>query len=188
MLNRRDIMNFIFLDVDGVLNWYNTYFEDDTHTRLREVPLDDECIKNLKKLTEQFECQIILSSSWRRGLNDDLTPRYSDGNCAALIAKLNEFGMSLCGKTPTIDSDTEWYWTRGTEIVQYLRANAKAGDNFVVLDDDNVVKDATAIPRGILRKHFVHTDFMNGGFNEKALNKAIEILNDKTDLWRGLLK
>ena len=51
-------MNYIFLDVDGVLNSDKSLMTDDS--------LEDALIENLKVIVEKTNAKIILSSAWRR--------------------------------------------------------------------------------------------------------------------------
>ena len=65
--------NYIFLDVDGVLNNYNwllkTYHDKDSDIAW---DLDSKCVYWLADLCKNCNAKIVLSSSWRSSIGDDL--------------------------------------------------------------------------------------------------------------------
>ena len=65
-------MNYIFLDVDGVLNdkYYLLFYADE------DGVINQKSVDLLAKLVKQFNAKVILSSSWRNGFDDNLQPKY----------------------------------------------------------------------------------------------------------------
>ena len=61
---RNKDMKVIFLDVDGVLN-SQQLFEKSEDAQL--ISVDEENIKNLKKIVDATGAKIVLSSSWIYG-------------------------------------------------------------------------------------------------------------------------
>lgn len=103
---------FIFLDVDGVLNNIAS-FDHGEHISL-------DCTRNLRKVLDAVpDCGIILSSTWRIGLE-----------IQHLSEMFSWFGIyRMVGRTKILDG------FRGREIQHFL-------DNFpvkqyVILDDDS---------------------------------------------------
>ena len=138
-------MKIIFLDVDGVLN--NNIFLKKRRIILKEnkgiyIPrLDDKNFIALKTLVERTNAKIVLSSYWRYYFDKDLIPNDSKyqnhGN--DLILKLRKHNLSLKDKTST---DLTRFQKRGDIIKEYLHTHEDI-DNFVILDDDNIMKEFT---------------------------------------------
>lgn len=121
-------MNYIFLDVDGVLNTIKT------NERIGKViGIEDEKLGVLRQIADVCgypgNTRLILSSSWRYGWNDP-----EDDLCNYLKDKFSKENMVIYGVTPRLDG-----FHRGYEIMRYLvdtaNFNAK-NDNFIILDDE----------------------------------------------------
>lgn len=170
-------MNFIFLDVDGVLN--NEKFLIDRDHRNRWDQISDENIDNLKKICEAFDdIKIILSSSWRHGFFKDkdgeIKSKSKDLMNKYLIDKLSKRGLKLSGLTKSFcylyeDLDINSKWTRDFEILDYINTYLSSEDKFVIFDDENIDL------HGLFKNHFVRTEFKSG-LTEDDVEKAIKIL------------
>lgn len=119
-------MKIIFLDIDGVLNYFgckdkigNMYF------------VNDEKIKILKEIIENTNAKIVLSSTWRYGWFDlDKNEESKDRNdFIKLRDKLLEFGIELYDKTPI------YGMYRGEEIEKWL-SDKNNIDNILIIDDN----------------------------------------------------
>ena len=90
---------------------------------------------------ERTNAKIVLSSYWRYYFDKDLIPNDSKyqnhGN--DLILKLRKHNLSLKDKTST---DLTRFEKRGDIIKEYLHTHEDI-DNFVILDDDNIMKEFT---------------------------------------------
>lgn len=167
-------MKIIFLDVDGVLN--NNIFLKKRRIILKEnkgiyIPrLDDKNFIALKTLVERTNAKIVLSSYWRYFFDKDLIPNDSknQSNGKDLILKLRKYNLSLKDKTST---DLTKLHRRGDIIREYL-TNHEEIDSFVILDDDNDMKE------------FTHTNLVqtkpNYGLTMTDVKKAENILKSKT--------
>lgn len=176
-------MNYIFLDVDGVLNdkHYLLFYADE------DGVINQKSVDLLAKLVKQFDAKVILSSSWRNGFDDNMQPNYltikngdgteQESRCAKLLRMLNEADIVLCGKTGSVNEGI--HWGRPTEIYNYVKEHLAPEDNYVILDDDDVVGEAHPDLISELAPHFVHTSFVKRGFDEKAFEKAVIVLQNK---------
>lgn len=117
-------MNYIFLDVDGVLNNKKHYSKQ--HKRYggrffcENMPFNPRSIKNLRKIINKTKSKIVLSSSWRRG-NDCMV---------VLEARLIEYGIKIHSKTPYICG------YRGQEIEQWCNEYLETNDKILIIDDE----------------------------------------------------
>lgn len=116
-------MNYIFLDVDGVLNNKNHYKKQ--HEKYggrffcQNMPFNPKSLENLKWLINKTDAQIVLDSSWRK----------SAPCMTVLEARLCEYGLKIYDKTGDMGS-------RGNEIIDWLFAHTTDDDAFVIIDDE----------------------------------------------------
>ena len=117
--------NIIFLDIDGVLNNYNT------EARCQGfVGVSGRLVKILKKIAEQTNAKIVLSSSWKSEwtndpyLDDD--PYYYAGRY--LNAKLSKCRLRIMDRTKDDGIN------RGYGIRRWLDTHPHG--NWIVLDDE----------------------------------------------------
>ena len=146
-------LKIIFLDVDGVLN------NDATTTRTKSGAefVDDYLIERLKRLINETDATVVLSSSWRYGRNCN-----SHGDdFVELIEKLESYGIYVEDYTPELHTDD-----KALEINEYLGEHPDV-EKFVILDDD---------PMSMYVDHHVRT-LNRYGLTEENVDEAIEILN-----------
>lgn len=148
---------YIFLDIDGVMNSENYFWECFHRHNVRGImslncyPFDPKCLNNLMILRQklnnnEYKVHIILSSTWRMNNVDT----------AIVNSRLAEYGMRITDKTIILDE------TRTEEIKEYI--NRHNCTNYLVLDDENC---------DIPNDHFIHTNFKTG-FDDKKLQEALE--------------
>ena len=104
-------MKVIFLDVDGVLN-SQQLFEKSEDAQL--ISVDEENIKNLKKIVDATGAKIVLSSSWRYGWAE-----HSDAVqdwCQILVDILAKYDLKIIDKTEYLSSGR-----REDEIKEHLK-------------------------------------------------------------------
>ncbi len=167
-------MNYIFLDIDGVLN--SEEFLLQNRDKLGQI--DPSKVKLLADLVKATEAKIILSSSWRIFFNDDLTIKHKLANQGNLLLQaLTKEGLTLSGKTKylVLDDYKELYWERPNEIALYIHENLKSSDNFIILDDEDCGLSEK------FNKHFIKTNFYKNGLTKKHVNLGIKILNKKNE-------
>jgi len=149
-------MKIVFLDIDGVLNSRNKLIELYNKTGKphsgTSFPFDEKCLENLKKLVEETNAKIVITSTWRM---------YED-NMNILLTKFKEYELDkhIIGYTPVL------YISREEEINEYLEELEESCD-FVIIDD---ITDM-----GELNDKLVITSPQTG-FTEENLNRAIKIL------------
>lgn len=117
-------MNYIFLDIDGVLNNEKHYKKQHKKYGGRfcceNMPFNPKSIKNLRKIIDKTNSKIVLSSSWRR-IEKCMT---------VLKARLMEYGIKIYSVTPFINGD------RGKEIKKWCKENLKQNDKILIIDDN----------------------------------------------------
>ncbi len=166
-------MNYIFLDIDGVLN-------DGSYLLLKQDEdgaIDEKIVELFAMLVKQFDAKVILCSNWRHGFTDSMEPRvwttrYFDGTeedsrCAKLFKMLNKYGIKLCGKT------SEAFVNRPDAVLAYVQENLEAEDKYIIIDDD--FGECYSEVMAEVAPHLVQPDF-NKGFDEKTFVKAVTVL------------
>ena len=105
-------MNYIFLDIDGVLNNQEHYSKQHKKYNARyfceDMPFNPRSLKNLYKIVKKTHAKIILTSSWR----------HSEKALTVLKSRLAEYGLKIDGMTEDSESHS-----RGQEIAKYLMDN-----------------------------------------------------------------
>ena len=160
-------MNYLFLDIDGVLNTgqHSNYLVDNglCETDADGYLFDPEAVKNLQYIIEETDAKIIITSTWRL-----------DGDMQALWRNRNLAG-EVVGVTPIIQREKAigkikiWYGHRGIEVEEWLSANATAPYKYAILDDeDDYLKTQS--------DHLILIDPMTGITKEVA-DKVIILLD-----------
>ena len=119
-------MNYIFLDVDGVLNNINHYKKQ--HKKYggrffcQNMPFNPRSLKNLRRIAKKTNSSIILTSSWRN----------SHDAMVVLEARLAEYGLKILSKTEYLEGK------RGIEIVKWIEKEKidAIEDRFIIIDDE----------------------------------------------------
>lgn len=150
-------MNIIFLDIDGVLNSISSAvaFNEINKSKRRdnELELDVVSIGLLRKLCNDTDAKIVVSSTWRIGRD---------------IEDLKEIFMLYSWEAPIISITRRGESCRGEEIQEWIDfyTNVK---NYVIIDDDSDMLESQ-------KDHFVNTNGTEG-FRLKDLCKALRILS-----------
>lgn len=150
-------MKVIFLDFDGVLNSEKYIKASNKYG----VVIDPSRMVLLKKIVENTNAEIVLSTSWREHWDKDTA------NCNQTGIEINEifgeYGLEIFDKTPKLNLKRE------DEIKAWLNENKV--ENFIVLDD-------AFLSSNFLDGHFIKTSNYFNGLDETDVEKAIEILNN----------
>lgn len=155
-------MKIIFLDIDGVLNSVRY----DQQRTINQGNIDETRLPLLKKLVDETQALIVLSSSWRKHWEKDASM------CDDIGREINntfaKYQMSIYGKTACIASND-----RSEEIRMWLE-NHDDIEAYVILDD-------IAFGWGSdLQEHLVRTNSRIGrGLEEKHIQESIELLECK---------
>lgn len=153
-------MKFIFLDIDGVLNYANCRARSSTGC----IGIENEPLKLLKHIVEETGAKIVLTSTWKTDWfkTDYIEDLPKDGQY--LIKKFSQVRLGILDKTV----DKQWSM-RGQGILDYLKDCYC--DGFVILDDETF--DFFELG---LDKYLVKTSFFNGGLTTSHAERAINIL------------
>lgn len=183
----------VILDVDGVLNhqkFYDWRSKQMTAGKWKPVKgLDNfspESIKYLNMLTDATGAKIVLSASMRfDGTIPQLQKLFKRAGVTGDIIGRTPFLQSIT--SPLMSKETSISTPRGIEIRWWLNEQgfkriswSKSSQaeklkksrvtNYVILDDDSDMLLEQ-------QEHFVKCNAYKDGFNEKCLQKAINILN-----------
>lgn len=142
-------MNYVFLDIDGVLNNLGTvaaFGGSCDH-------FDPVSIALIARLCQNGSACIVISSSWRYGDTNELRERLSRLAGPALV-------KYIVDETPVNGE------SRGHEIQQWLGENLQT-DRYVIIDDDDDM---------LPHQPFVKTTFEDG-FRFRHYVKALGFLN-----------
>lgn len=163
--------NYIFLDVDGVLN-SSAYFD-----KLRDEGKTGECTELCDEYVQRLECickkcnaKIVLASTWRHLVeNKDLL---ASRMYEYLATTLERHGMGVYAYTPNLGDN------RPKEIFDWIQKNCTSEDRYVILDDDFDFFDYAKYG---LEDYLVHTEYFcnsmqEGGLQQEHVEKAIKIL------------
>lgn len=123
MREKQEKIDYIFLDVDGVLNTKNQW--------KRMFTLDGNCIKRFSdyaKAVSQGTPKVILTSTWKNGYSND--GKHSEP-VMRLINSLRKHGVRVAGRTGSDPSGD-----RAREINDYIEKNQLHDCRMLVVDDD----------------------------------------------------
>ena len=149
-----EMSNYIFLDIDGVLN--------SKRTKARG-PYDNPGIGKkhldiLKIIADKANGEVVLISDWRLSfLPDDHMPKMAD----YVSRKFDAAGLPLA-----LVSKNHRYENRVDEIARWIQNNPTEG--FIILDDSNW----PGYEMETVRPHWVQTDSRKG-LEEKHIEEAI---------------
>ena len=150
-------MKIIFLDIDGVVNCWNTK----ERAPSKVVGVEQRLIAYIKEIVDATGAKIVLSSTWRKDWAFDLLNGKDWDYLSKEFAKQDLYFLDY---TP-IRRDSN----RGEEIKEWLENTGYDVYSYVIIDDD--MFDIRALHEG----HMVQTSF-NEGIKPGAVKMAIEIL------------
>lgn len=161
-------MKVLFLDIDGVLNFFGTDAKSPTGCD----GIVDKLVKRLRTIIDNTNAFVVLTSDWKddwdgQAETDDLPP---DGQY--LVKKLRRNGVHINSKT----GEQFPLGYRGAAIVDWLNRH-KGVESWCVLDDivyDDFLWCAYADMK--IPDHLVLTD-PNVGLSDNDVAMAIDILN-----------
>lgn len=150
-------MKVIFLDIDGVLNTYESLeaaYDVDPGSNFTSDGWLLKCVKQLKRIIRETGAKIVISSSWRIGHEEALREGFERFDIPMWI-DTTPYKMSLSH--------------RGTEIAWWLEGRDDI-DRYVILDDDGRMNDDQ-------KPFFVQTHWRKGSLTKQHADEAIRILN-----------
>jgi hypothetical protein len=130
-------MNYIFLDIDGVMNnqddWLNKAKNNLEGFKDHKM-FCDKAWELLSQLCKTTGAKIILSSSWRLSFSmkgNEVVLRNKECNWSQkLLDYFKKYEIEVVGLT------TNFYDHRGKQIIEYVKYNLFLTDKWVVLDDE----------------------------------------------------
>ena len=159
MYNKKGMEKYIFLDFDGVINTPKGKFAK-------------KAVANLLHLVERSDAKIIISSTWRlQGMEYILKlwqEHHMPGEVIGLTPSCNSVNFS------NVDGVEEWqglHVSKGLEIAEWLRLNAKEPYRYIILDDEEDFLFSQ-------REHLVKVEGSKG-LSKTDVREAIKILNTK---------
>lgn len=161
----KSLPNIIFLDFDGVICNPETCIAEGEIAGFNY--LDPVSCRLVKRLCEELNCRLVISSSWRKLYDAWAIKGILGAACPSLG---NYMYLDDRWKTPSLNGVPYDEHGRGKEIKQWIDTYSSEFNNFVILDDDSDMEP--------LMDNFVHTDAYQG-FRLKDFIKAREILLDK---------
>jgi hypothetical protein len=150
-------MKIIFLDIDGVIN-SELYYKSVNTKKKNWSRFDPKAVEMIKRLVEEFNARIVISSLWRFAMKKELAQELK---ASGLINFLDKDWQ-----TPVLQLGH-----RGKEIKLWLDQHPDIVE-YVIIDDDS----------DILEEHltrFVKTE-IHDGMQEEHYYMAREILEDET--------
>lgn len=152
--------NYIFLDIDGVLNHTYMYWPVGPY----DLPgIHPDHLNILKQIVEKTNSKLVLISDWRLSfLPGDHMPYMAD----YIKGKLNSVGLPL-----ELASHVHKYEDRGIEIKNWINTHKTSG--YVILDDDFY----PSYYHPELIKHWVRIDSKVGltDANTEEINQKINV-------------
>lgn len=174
-------MKIIFLDIEGVLNTKETYermYKACGYTTMIDLEIDKFRLNYLKKIIEETDAKIVLSSSFRYYFtkeNNQLLPKMIKGK--KLYETFMNYGIEIYDVTPTTTGSRE------KQIKEWLLNNEDV-ESFVIIDDDPTAfyeyRDRLIQTSKIRQNYLLSFMKESLGLCERNINEAIDILNDKT--------
>lgn len=166
---------FIFLDVDGVLNCHHMV---EVQTSVFE--LDEKFLKNLKKIVEESQAKIILSSAWHvyfdeNENNEIKVTVYEDGKLSkggtALTIALANHGLKI---HRLITKEKYSKKNRSELIEEFLKENPCS--RYVIIDDEDH-KFTNEQKRVWVKTFYSHKfGYKYEGLTQELTEQAIKIL------------
>ena len=179
-------MKIIFLDIDGVLNNFQTFREIQLEfqlTGIRRVAIDMDKVLLLKEIVENTGAKLVLSSGWRKYgkmKKDRLVTK--NQNLFDIVTTLENSGLNIYDITPKVRNEN-----RELEIRKWLDEHKDLNiESFIVIDDEDF--DLSGFSNELVKTYFIKTDGHGDGISELSgltrthVEEAINKLNNSKQL------
>lgn len=155
-------MNVVFLDFDGVITTPKTKWN-----------ISLEHVKRIKKICDDGDAKLVISSSWQRyaGTKSETREERVANWLSGILMKGYRGVIKKFFKDYTYDMSGRFYHeygnVRGSDIKSWLVRHPEV-DNYVIIDDEDDMLDEQLY-------HFVSTDWVFG-IQDREVVLAIEVL------------
>lgn len=162
----RAALKVIFLDFDGVIT-----------TEASHWNLSFEKMQLVKRIVDDTDAKIVISSSWRRYTLEKTIESITDPNNPFVKSNpflIPEVVVGITGRMYAFKygiAEKHYRVCRGVEIQQYLDEHPDI-ENYIILDDSTDMLLSQ-------NSKFIQTD-PKSGISEKDVERAIRILNGST--------
>ena len=159
-------MKIIFLDIDGVVNCWDTK----ERAPSKVIGVEQRLITHIKEIVDATGAKIVLSSTWRKDWAFDLMNGKDWHYLREEFAKQDLYFLDY---TPS-RRDSH----RGEEIKEWLESTEYDVESYVIIDDE--IFDIRDLHKG----HMVKTSF-NDGITKGGVDIAIKILKKEDNPYNG---
>jgi len=163
-MSTKELPNIIFLDIDGVLVNPETCIAMDDHGGYSYI--DPVSAGLVRRLCEDYNCRIVISSSWRKLFDAESMKAILGAACPRLG---NYMYTDERWRTVSLNGVPINEHGRGKEIKQWIDKYSSTFNKFVILDDDSDMEP--------LMDSFVKTDAYQG-FRLRDFINATKILGE----------
>lgn len=164
-------MNVIFLDVDGVLNGLHYLINN----RDDELGIDESKMPLLKRICDENNASIVLSSAWKTNWLDGEEPQ-SKG-LIGLLNLFKKYNIPFYGKTPTIEKKISEFTYISTwkeyEIASYLKNHPEI-KHFCIIDD--CLDDLESFKEYVVRTYEYLDDEDHEGLTEQHSSEVVRVM------------
>lgn len=148
--------NIIFLDFDGVICNPRACLAVGNDGMY--AYLDPVALLLIKRLCDENNAKLVISSAWRIGRNLDFMQSILSAACSRLGEYVWNHQEDWRTVSTVFDNDESFVSNRGAEIKEWLDRHPTSYNRFVIIDDDSDMEP--------LMDSFVQTDAYDGiGFN-----------------------
>ena len=172
-------MKIIFLDIDGVLNTINTFRlrKEEYKKTGKYILAIDECrVEYLKRIIDESEAKIVLTSAWRR---DFIKKENKIIAVEENAKKLQELFLKYDIEIYDIVSVDYGDRNREKQIKEWLEKSDDIEDYIIIDDELCSYKD---LANRVIKTKFMNNNVLdeNGlGLSENHIETAINLLNKK---------
>ena len=182
-------MKIIFLDIDGVLNNFQTFREihfEEQLTGVRRVAIDPDKVALLKEIVDYTDAKIVLISDWRKyGKMKKGKFVTKNENLSQILDILEFYNLFIYDVTPKVRG-----CNREVEIRKWLEN--KDIEKYIIIDDEEYDLQGFTSEE-IVKTYFIKTD-QNGdgikdlsGLTKEHVEEAIKKLNNDKKLTKRVV-
>ena len=167
-------MKVIFLDIDGVLNTSETFIkrkQDWEKTGIWNLEIDEFRVEYLKRIIDETEAKVVLSSAWRRDFE----------NVSGKVIPIHEKGEALQNILKKYDIELYDILRKGYSLLRedlitiWLNEHPDV-ESFIIIDD------ATTHLKRFIGKELIKTSFLADGVMLQNMDDCMGLCEDHIDI------